>query len=102
MQIRQGSNVKKSPCPFEQSHRVWFTHIGTPSVYLHRVHPRMLCIPNARAPKGLYQGHDGSKHLDDDVRKPYTTCHPERSEESVAIGSQMLRFAQHDRAGPFF
>jgi len=29
-----------------------------------------------------------------------TPCHPERSEGSVAIGSQMLRCAQHDRAGP--
>ena len=28
------------------------------------------------------------------------TSHPERSEGSVAIGSEMLRCAQHDRAGP--
>jgi hypothetical protein len=30
------------------------------------------------------------------------TCHAERSEGSVAIGNEMLRCAQHDRAGPFY
>jgi len=42
-------------------------------------------------------------HLPEESLKVWTVkqCHPERSEGSVVMGSEMLRCAQHDRAGPF-
>jgi hypothetical protein len=34
------------------------------------------------------------------TRAAFSTCHPERSEGSGAVGSEMLRCAQHDSAVP--